>query len=117
MPFIKRDAAKTEDAYPGVPRAALVDTNQGAKSLFLGHLDVVPGAAIGTHIHPDSEEAMVIVDGELEAILGDETTTVKAGDTVLAPAGVKHGFVNRSAAQASLLAIFPKTEFQRVPVE
>ena len=117
MPFIKRDAAKTEDAYPGVPRTPLVDTTQNAKSLYLGHLDVNPGATIGTHIHPDSEEAMVIVEGELEAVLGDETTTVGVGDTVLAPAGVKHGFVNRSGAKASLLAIFPKTEFQRVAVE
>jgi quercetin dioxygenase-like cupin family protein len=57
---------------------------------------------------------MVIVDGELEAVLGDETVTVNAGDTVLAPAGVKHGFVNRSQSQAALLALFPKTEFQRV---
>jgi quercetin dioxygenase-like cupin family protein len=117
MPVIKRDAATTEDAYPGVPRTALVDAAQGAKSLFLGHLDVIPGATIGTHIHPDTEEAMVIVEGELEALLGDETVTVGTGDTVLAPAGVKHGFVNRSGAKASLLAIFPKTEFQRVPVE
>ncbi len=117
MPFINRADAKTEEAYPGVPRTALVDTARGAKSLFLGHLDVDPGATIGTHIHPDTEEAMVIVEGELEALLGDETVTVGTGDTVLAPAGVKHGFVNRSGAKASLLAIFPKTEFQRVPVD
>lgn len=116
MPFIKRDASKTEEVYPGVPRTQLIDATQ-AKSLALGHLDVDAGATIGTHIHPDTEEAMVIVDGELEAVLGDETTTVGVGDTVLAPAGVKHGFVNRSSAKASLLAIFPKTEYQRVPVE
>ena len=39
------------------------------------------------------------------------------GDTVLAPAGVKHGFENRSGATARLLAIFPKTQFERVPME
>ena len=56
-----------------------------------------------------SEEAMVIVEGSLEAILGDQVVTLGEGDTVLAPAGVKHGFENRSGATARLLAIFPKT--------
>jgi len=39
---------------------------------------------------------MVIVEGTLEAVLGDEVVTLGPGYTVLAPAGVKHGFVNRS---------------------
>ncbi len=69
------------------------------------------------HIHPDSEEAMVIVEGSLEAILGDQVVTLGEGDTVLAPAGVKYGFENRSGATARLLAIFPKTQFERVPME
>ena len=42
----------------------------------------------------------VALDGELEAVLGDEVVTVKEGQTVLAPPGVKHGFVNRSGASA-----------------
>ena len=63
------------------------------------------------------EEAVVIVEGSLEAILGDQVVTLGEGDTVLAPAGVKHGFENRSGATARLLAIFPKTQFERVPME
>ena len=58
-----------------------------------------------------------IEEGSLEAILGDEVVTLGLGDTVLAPAGVKHGFVNRSQATAKLLAAFPKTQFERVAVE
>jgi putative monooxygenase len=95
----------------------LVDASHGAKSLFLGHLEVVPGAEITTHIHPDTEEAMVIIEGELEAVLGDEIVTLGPGDTVLAPAGIKHGFVNRSGAKAALLACFPKTQFERVTLD
>ncbi len=117
MPVIKRDDAVTEEGYPGVPRAVLVDATHGAQSLWVGHLEIAPGATITTHIHPDTEEAMVIVEGELEAVLGDEVVTLGAGDTVLAPAGVKHGFTNRSGGNAALLATFPKTEFQRVAVE
>ena len=84
---------------------------------IVSHLEIGPGGRVTTHIHPDSEEAMVIVEGSLEAILGDQVVTLGEGDTVLAPAGVKHGFENRSGATARLLAIFPKTQFERVPME
>ncbi len=117
MPIIHYAAAPVEDAFSGVDRKVLVDSNQGAESLFVGHLNVGPGKVINTHVHPDSEEAMIIVEGSLEAILGDEVVTVSVGDTVLAPAGVKHGFVNRSPESAALLAVFPKTSFQRVLVD
>jgi quercetin dioxygenase-like cupin family protein len=117
MPIIDPSSARTEEGYPGVTRTVLVDTFQGAQSLYIAQLTINPGAQVTTHIHPDSEEAMTIVDGELEAILGDEVVVLSPGDTVLAPAGVKHGFVNRSEATAALVAAFPNTHFERVTVD
>ena len=117
MPVFRRSEAEVNEGYPGVPRATLLGAEHGSESLWVGHLEIGPGATVTTHIHPDTEEAMVIVEGELEAILGDEVVTLGPGDTVLAPAGIKHGFVNQSNDKAALLAVFPKTEFQRIPVE
>ncbi len=57
------------------------------------------------------------MEGQLEAGADYEVVTLGQGDTVLAPAGVKHGFVNRSGAKATLLAAFPKSSFQRVAVD
>ena len=114
MPIIQHSDAPSEEGFPGVDRAILVDADHGSQSLWVGHLTVPSGMKVTTHIHPDTEEAMVIAEGSLEAILGDEVVTVGPGDTVLAPAGVKHGFVNRSQESATLLAIFPKTSFERV---
>ena len=117
MPILYRVNAKAEEGYPGIPRTILVDASHGAKSLWVGHLEIAPGAQVTTHIHPDTEEAMVIVEGQLEAVLGDEVINLGPGDTVLAPAGVKHGFINHSGAKAVLLASFPKTSFQRVAAD
>ena len=117
MPIIRYSDAETGEGYPGVTRAILVDDRNGALSLYIGHLTIAPGGSVTTHIHPDTEEAMVIVEGNLEAILGDEVVTLGPGDTVLAPAGVKHGFVNRSQSNAVLVAAFPKTSFERVMVD
>ena len=117
MPILYQTDTKTEEGYPGIPRTILVDASHGAKSLWVGHLEIAPGAQVTTHMHPDTEEAMVIVEGQLEALLGDEVVNLGPGDTVLAPAGVKHGFINRSGAKAALLASFPKTSFQRVAAD
>ena len=117
MPILRRDDAQVNEGYPGVPRATLVGAEHGSHSLWVGHLEIGPGASVTTHIHPDTEEAMVIVEGELQAVLGDDVVTLGPGDTVLAPAGIKHGFVNRSSEKAALLAVFPKTEFERVIAE
>ena len=117
MPILYRADAISEEGYPGIPRTVLVDASRGAESLWVGHLEIAPGAQVTTHIHPDTEEAMVIVEGNLEAILGDEVVTLGPGDTVLAPAGIKHGFVNRTQSKATLVAAFPKTSFERVMVD
>ena len=117
MPIIQYSDAPSEEGFPGVNRAVLVDASRGSESLHVGHLTLSPGSSVTTHIHPDTEEAMVIVEGSLEAILGDETVTVGPGDTVLAPAGIKHGFVNRTQEAAKLLAVFPQTSFERVLVD
>ena len=117
MPILYRADAKTEECDPGIPRTILVDAIHGAKSLWVGHLEIAPGAQVTTHIHLDTEEAMVIVEGRLEAVLGIEVVNLGPGHTVLAPAGVKHGFINRSGAKAVLLASFPKTSFRRVAAD
>lgn len=116
MPILDRSDVQAEELYPGTNRWAIVDGTKGAESLSVGDLTLAPGARVANHIHP-TEEAMVILDGELEAVLGDEVVSVKAGQTVLAPPGVKHGFVNRSDGAARLMAIFPTNTIERTIVD
>ncbi len=112
MPILDRNDANMVELYPGTNRWPVVDGTNGAESLSVADLTLAPGAAVSNHIHP-TEEAMVILDGELEAVLGDEVVTVKEGQTVFAPPGVKHGFVNRSGASARIMAIFPTSSVER----
>ena len=116
MPILDRKDVQVEELSPGTDRWAIVDGTKGAESLSVGDLTLAPGAKVANHIHP-TEEAMVILDGELDAVLGDNVVSVKAGQTVLAPPGVKHGFVNRSGASARLMAIFPTNTIERTVVE
>ena len=117
MPILYRANAKTEEGYPGIPRTILVDASHCAESLWVGHLEIEPSARVTTHIHPDTGEAMVIMERTLEAVLGDGVVTLGPGDTVLAPAGVKRGFVNRSESKGARMTSFPKTSFERLTAD
>ena len=94
----------------------MVDGERGALSLSVADLVLTPDSRVPNHVHP-TEEAMVILEGHLEAVLGDQVVTVTTGQTVLAPAGVKHGFVNRSESPARLMAIFPTSRVERTLVD
>ena len=50
-------------------------------------------------------------------MLGIEVVNLGPGDTVLAAAGVKRGFINRWGAKTVLLTSFPKISFQRVAAD
>jgi quercetin dioxygenase-like cupin family protein len=115
VPIIKKqDLTKREGASPGLEAYDLVDAAQGSHSLRIGELTIAPNARVPRHIHPNTEEAMIILEGTLDVVLGDQRMTVGPGHIVLAPAGIMHGFLNRSPEPARLLFIFPTHEVERV---
>ncbi len=48
------------------------------------------------HVHPDQDEIFSILEGEYLFRVGNETFTVRAGDTVFGPRGVLHTWLQRS---------------------
>jgi quercetin dioxygenase-like cupin family protein len=115
VPIIeKQDLTKREGSSPGLEAYDLVDAAQGSHSLRIGELTIAPNARVPRHIHPNTEEAMIILEGTLDVVLGDQRMTVGPGHIVLAPAGTMHGFLNRSPEPARLLFIFPTHEVERV---
>lgn len=109
MPIIYGKDVERTERWPGIFRWERVNKERGAQRMTMGELVYTPGSSLGPHTHPN-EEAMLITEGTLEAALGDETCTVTAGDTVLAPAGVKHGFANRTTEDARMVWVHPVSE-------
>lgn len=52
-----------------------------------------PGLGAPTHIHA-VEEILEVIDGTAEIWVGNQKSIVKANQSVLIPAGAKHGFRN-----------------------
>ena len=69
---------------------ATAEETDGAFLLFedrMGHGKVTP-----LHIHPDSDETMIVLDGEILMHLDGVQHTVTAGGIASAPRGVPHAF-------------------------
>ena len=115
MSIIKAsEIEKTEGSNPGIASALLVGAEKGSETLRIGELTIAPSTRLAKHIHTNTEEAMMVVEGSLDVTVSGQRATIGPGDVVLAPAGAEHGFVNRFDAPARLLFIFPIHDPDRV---
>jgi quercetin dioxygenase-like cupin family protein len=93
-----------------------VGLEQGSHSLHIEEVTVAPNARIPRRIHPDTEVAIIVLAGRLDALLGRQRMTIGPGQTVLAPAGTAHGFLNRYEEPAHVLFVFPTHQVEHVLV-
>ncbi len=113
MPFIDHSKAPVSEPFRNFKMKAIATKDTGAAALTVNEVTIEPGGGIQLHIHPTHEECFMVVEGTIEARLGDEVRSVPAGNTILAPAGVKHNLVNKSNRPAKVITIFPTTSPQR----
>jgi quercetin dioxygenase-like cupin family protein len=62
----------------------------GGEQVLLCRVSYTPGKFVPRHAHPESEQAMVILDGEVDVTIGDETRRLRAGDVCVMNRGVEH---------------------------
>ena len=116
MPIIRNSdrSSSEENTSPGLESIGIVDAARGSDHLRVGEVTIASKSRVPRHIHTNTEEAMVLLEGELQALVGSQRETIAAGDVVLAPAGTVHGFINLSDSPARLLYVFPIHEPDRV---
>jgi quercetin dioxygenase-like cupin family protein len=84
MPFFNPAEREAKAIFPG----ALSRTFWG-EQMLLSLLELAPGSVVPRHSHPH-EQAGIVLEGELEFTIGDETRVVKAGELFVIPGGVEH---------------------------
>ena len=107
MPFIQGDKIAKTESRPGVRAKTLVGEATGSVALTMTDARLDPGSKSPVHIHPNEEEAVLVLEGSLEVALGEEVRTLRAGDVLLAPPGMKHGLSNSSGQMARVITTFP----------
>jgi quercetin dioxygenase-like cupin family protein len=62
----------------------------GGEQVLLCKVVYEPGKQVPWHVHPDTEQVMLILEGEVEMTIEDETRTLGAGDVVVVNRGLHH---------------------------
>lgn len=77
----------------------------GANQLAVLDVTLEPGFGHNFHKHPQQEEVIYVITGEIEQWLGLEKRILKPGDSVFIPANMVHASFNVADETAHLLAI------------
>ena len=76
-----------------------------AEQLVVIEVKLEPGGGHDFHRHPNQEEVIYVLDGEIEQWVDRRRRTLRAGDSAFIPAAMVHASFNVSRAPARLLAI------------
>ena len=93
---------------PGIKRTDLQrhDLSIPGREVVQVRVDIAPGAAFPRHSHP-GEEIIYVIEGLIEyQVEGKPPVTLKAGEVLFIPAGVRHGAKNVGSGKGSELATY-----------
>ena len=67
------------------------------------------------HVHPNCEEIVYVLDGEVQHTLGEQSTRLRAGDLIVVPRGVPHRLLNDGASPVRAYIVFSSPDRQFEP--
>ncbi len=76
-----------------------------AEKLQVCQATLPPGEGHNFHTHPELEEMIYVLSGEIEQWVEKEARVLKPGDSAHIPAGIVHATFNASSEDAVILAI------------
>ena len=85
-----------------------------SRDMTLGQCIIKPGRENPRHYHPNCEEALQLVQGEIEHSLGDELFTMSPGDTIVIPANIMHNARNIGSGEAVMTIVFSSADRETV---
>ena len=104
MPIVDHNTVPIPEAVDRISERALVSIEHGVTSLKVREIVVHPGSVGRLHTHP-TDQVIMVTAGAMQMVVGDEVRTVRAGNTLAAPAGEPHKLINNLWVAATLLVI------------
>jgi quercetin dioxygenase-like cupin family protein len=99
--------ANHRDDPANVVRAAWpVHRGTGARSTAAVYFELQRGTRLGTHTD-SAEEVLVVLEGEVEIVVGDERRRAAAGTLTIIPAEVPHDVIGAGGTPARVAGVFP----------
>jgi quercetin dioxygenase-like cupin family protein len=105
MLIVDLNVVELPDRGPGLRAAFPISSTEGTAALAIVWMELVPGGMLSEHTD-SAEELLFVVEGEVEASVGSEQGTLRAGEAAVVPALVPHGLRNVSGETARVLGVF-----------
>ena len=106
MPIIDHNNIPETPWRPNYHKWDITKPGDGTTSSSASYSEVGVGAGAPLHTH-EADEIIVILEGTVEARLGDDVQEVGANHTLVIPPNVPHGFTIVGDGVARLLTFFP----------
>ena len=108
---VRRDVSSAAEATEfGSVHWAVREGDPAGAEQTIGLATFDAGKGNAEHIHPNCEEVVYVLDGEVEHTLGDQRTVLRAGDLIVVPRNVPHRLINRGDAPVRTYIVFSAPE-------
>jgi mannose-6-phosphate isomerase-like protein (cupin superfamily) len=86
---------------------------QTTKRTQTAMMTLKPGHSSGGHKegHKNSDQVLLVLEGEVEGEIADDTIKLDKGDVIVIPAGTKHKFTNRASVDAVTFNTYSPPEY------
>ena len=111
MDIVDHASEPLDEWRAGVMTRMLVSAQTGAERLCVFEQFCEPGRGAPTHLHA-VEEVLTVVDGTAEIWLDGERAALATDQSVVVPAGRKHGFRNTGPATLHVRATLAAPVFE-----
>ncbi len=111
MRIVNHERQPSEEWRPGVVTRMYVSAVTGSVQLCVFQQWCTPGKGAPTHLHA-VEEVLTVLEGQAEFWVENERSTLTAGQSVIVPAGRKHGFRNIGEETLRMQAILAAPTFE-----
>lgn len=111
MPIIEQSEVPMPQAADYRRERAFVSGHNGAASLTIKEVELLPGWEGRLHTHP-TDLVIMVTAGAVQVVMGDLIETVRAGCTLFAPPGEPHKLINKLWIPVRLLVTYPSTQLE-----
>jgi mannose-6-phosphate isomerase-like protein (cupin superfamily) len=80
----------------------IIHPDMGAKKLTLNYSTSEPGHEFAQHVHDNSDDTFLVLQGQMDLRQGNFRRPVRAGQAVFVPAGQIHGTITTGAGTVSI---------------
>ena len=111
MRIIDHERQPSEEWRPGVTTRMHVSAVTGSAQLCVFQQGCAPNKGAPTHLHA-VEEILSVLEGQAEIWIENERATLTVGQSVIVPAGRKHGFRNTGEGELHVHATLAAPIFE-----